>query len=520
MRAGLVGLFAVGLYLLFRFFVEALGNARGLESTGLLSADSYYHFSFAKELARTNSWIWFSNPFGTLDAEPSLFSLLASILRVFAPIYKNNLFIFDVCLASFSIYWSSVFACRVFNISNYFQAILLLLGTGGLGLLSVIRLLAPSDFMSIVFWGPGGALNWISTPEILYHALFFMGAAYRKAWLGWKLRAFHSLLFLLHPFTGVIFSVYLLNAAFFDLYGEPLREAKLSFARDYFRRVADILFASAFWVLLLTKVWPRFSNDAAFFLQIYNAVNEHFSLKAYLSIYVLAVGLLLVIFISRRGRLTTTSPLAWSWLSFGLMIGIIPLLSLLGIPIVQPLHWIRVYPYIFIMAGLHAFVLEKVRVTRFFGFISLLDVFAGLFLAAMALLVVGSPPQQVTPSQAQLVEALKSSPPMASVIVRSCKQYGELGRLEYLLTAVTSLRFSVSHSYFSPDAGIVQEKMIKCSSTTQSYPPPAVLAESGSFNESGSLVIYDMTMLRIEDLEMPPKGKEIFRNEHFMVWRR
>ena len=447
-------------FALFRLYAHSRIAASGLVDAGLLQYDSYYPLSFAQELAREGSWLWFQSPFGSGDTLPGLAHPLSSLLLLLRPLWMDHLFAFDLA-------WGTLFAA----IGGFFfgRALETIAGTGrrafalaawtilGGGIAFSLSRFFPGWFephasLYGFWWGLTWIANFVSSWELLYHALFWAGLAF---WLRARLKSAAAAglaLMILHPFSAAIFTL-TLSA----LGAESFLRDRAQFRRER-APLAVLLGAMAVTWAFYNALLPSRSADAAFFLLAYKR-NTFTVDPSVVVLYAAPSVLLLLAAWMQRYRSVKSAPGA---AAFAIVAASLLLVDLLG-PITerflpQPAHWLRVYPLAFLVlaaASFHSRPLSPRRhLLRNATFaLGLAFVVGDSILGAEASIRDLSdgprPPITLRPADFALFESLKKTSAGRLVYVRSCAGPADFPKIEYALSALTPHRVGFGHAYFS-----------------------------------------------------------------------
>jgi hypothetical protein len=459
-RIPILCLFASGLaFLAFRFYAHSRIVGAGFVDTGLLQYDSYYHLSFAHELARENSWLWFRNPFGS---EGDLVNPLASLLRVLRPLWNDHLLLFGflwgtlfAALGGYAFGRVAEAAARGSEKRTLTLALWAILG-GGIGYFFAFDATPMTSLNVGTWWGLTWTANSFAAWELLYHAVFWAGLA---AWL--RRRHDYSLLagmalMLLHPFSAAIYTL-----TIFALGTESFFADRDRFASQRTPLVilgSSMLATTGFYFVLL----PKLSPGAAFLLQVYR--NTKFSINT--PVLLLFVGpslaVLIATFLLRDRKQISGAkfegPMAFTAVA-ALLVSIEAFSFVTGKFLPQPTHWLRVYPIaFFLLAAMGIAVRESAAKNRacqgalLLAFaICLGDSILGTKASVAELVSAARAPALLNNEVAAITDALKQRPASRLIYFRECENTKDFPSFEYTLASLTPHFIGYGHAYFTKD---------------------------------------------------------------------
>jgi hypothetical protein len=454
-KAVALAVLSAGVYLCLRLAFHAQLREAGYTDGGLISYDSYYHFAFARELDRTASFLLFQNPFGSLDQKPLLFNLYSSVLSLVPPLSIPTLFIFDCAVGTLLIGLTSFFILLLMPSLGTLEHLALLFG-GGLAFIGVfLGCISESDAVFAAYWGLTYLLNQISTPEIVYHFLFFLGLfglVHRKNPI--VLLVTGTLAFL-HPFTAMLFNAALLSAWLHRWFvTRHMVNDRLEML--FFAILSLGLSAGLFGILL-----PAVSRDALYFKDIYKAAYFHVDIKLYALFLIFPAAFFFgsLLFGSRIRR--GPEDFEKFWIFSGIVIFCILMTTsyLYTDRVIQPAHWSRAYPYV-LFFGLSSLTQRPERASTpskawpplklvLLG-IALADAALGLTSVRNSLFAEKRPPLFLTQEQSQVIRMARDQSPGRFLYLRDSSNRGTLGDVEYAVMALTSQKGFLGHAFFSP----------------------------------------------------------------------
>ena len=457
--AVLSGLVYIGLRLTMH---ERIGAA-GYHDGGLLSYESYYHYAFAEEMTRTGHFLLFQNPFGSLDKQPHLFNLYASFLKIFSPLYKNNLFVFDCIFGAIFLFFTSLFLMILLSRLKIIDKAIVLFGGGIAYIVAFAGFASKGDAIWAGFWGLTYLLNQISTPEIIYHFLFFLGLlCLIKGHDFWVISVIAILTFL-HPFTSMIFDVAVISAWLYQL----IRTGKVINAR--FTLLVYALVSIIILVLLFQIYLPSVSADAKYFKRAYEKENFHIDVAQYGMFLTIPLAYCLVSFLfTKTTERTKYGETLWVFLITATFCVVMNMSYLFTDITIQPAHWSRVYPYVLLIAvgGLYSIkgtdnkpprILELAKLFLFM--IAIADSALGVKYMSEALFQEKRPPLFLTTDQKKIISKAKDLPQGMFLYLRDGKNEKQVGDFEYALMSMSPQKGFVGHRFFSPFLEILTPHM-------------------------------------------------------------
>ena len=501
--AGLSGMVYICLRLIFHEMIKAAGFRDG----GLINYDSYYHFAFAEELVRSGNDFLFQNPFGSLDQEPLLFNLYASILKLFRPLYENNLFVFDSALGALAIFMTSLFLLKLVSDLGLVEKSILLFG-GGVAFIGVsLGRISMENAVWAGYWGLTYLLNQIATPEIIYHFFFFFGLlCLIKGKDIWVLCVIPFLMFL-HPFTAMTFNVSVGSAWLYQWF----KTHKIINPRF---RVFVYAVASAIISMLLYQVYlPSMSKDAEYYKMAYENIPFYIDTLEYALFLIIPVSYCFGSLVFRKKSQSLDQP-EKLWIFAGTSIFCIAMSTshLFTDKIVQPAHWSRVFPYVLIFATGGLFVkkrngIKASRVSKLVKIcllcIAIFDSALGVKYVSEALLTEKSPPLFLTTDQVIVIEKAKDLYPGMFLYLRDSANKESVGDFEYAMMALSPQKGFLGHTHFSPFFKSISRQLYPC---RQGYRMP-----DGLLNQS-KYIIFDRKLFDVlgyEESNTIYKGKEL-----------
>ena len=464
-----------------------------LSDGGLLSYDSFYQFAFMQELLRNDAWIYFRNPFGSLDQEPLLFNLYASLLLLLQAHHFNSLYFFDVLLGTAGVTLGSYYLVRLLSPNSWQIIALTLFGSGCAYIFMEGRLLDQSE---VIYgggsWGLTYLINQLSTPEIIYHLIFFFGAYYLLVKPhDLTVVGVTILLIFLHPFTGATFFAFVGSSFVFHLWRQKSlrnKKTRLFLLCGLFVTIGALVFQ---------HMLPSISKDAAFFQSMYRT--HSFTVPPHLYLFFLALPIL---FIALAIFLLTKEDLKSIVLNETFFVFILTsffclalgLVGHLGLEVVQPAHWTRAYPFVFLF-GAAGMMMQKIEpkfsvlIGRLLS-VSLLISFSDQALAVYNVseeqLYHQRSPATVTDDDVEILNILKAQPSSSLAYFRSCQNKQTIGDLEYFFLARTHHRAHFGHVYFSPYLHHLGDAFRICDTS----PDPSSL----KLTKVGHFVIFDSSV--------------------------
>ena len=455
------GFTALAAYWLFRWYVQqqivAGGDSgAGLRSMGPLQYDTYYLYSFAQELLRENRHIFFANPFGSLDGAPFLVNGLASALALLHPLWQGDrLALFDLVVSSLSSLLSGFFfgswmrgISRQGRWPTFFLTQFVLLGGGfGFAAAAISGVERPA-LLNATHWGLSWTANAISTWELLFHAIFWWGV-----WGSCTRRSIPTVLaaiflFCLHPFSLAIYGAWIGMLAIGELCFRSAEGRRLLawFSLPCLALVAAIYFYHS-WL-------PGRSRDAAYFLSVYQHTPFVIDPTTLVAFFAFPIFFVLIAWLW-RDRHAVPNPSRPVRFALLLMAG--ALLATNFWPLVpQPAHWLRVYPFAFLVAAAATFT-PALRPKWLAPAAVILLVIAvadsALSVRSFAVALVGGRggPALLDSDFAEVLKKIARLPAGQLQILRSCHSpFANSGELEYAASALTPHRVGFGHIFFSP----------------------------------------------------------------------
>jgi hypothetical protein len=499
-------------YLSLRIFFHHLIRSEGCFDGGLLSYDSYYPFAFAQELARTGSVFLFQNPFGTLDEMPRLFNLYATFLLPFQPLFGLNLFAFDSVLGTLFTATTSFLVCRILSSLKLHEKAMVLFG-GGVAFIAVLHGKEPeSDAIFAGYWGLTYLLNEISTSEIIYHFLFFFGLYSLLARKNFSVMLVMAVLTFLHPFTAMTFNV---SALCVWLHSAAKTR---SLIHSQVRYAVYALLSTALIVLVFVIFLPSQSKDAAYMKTVYEKAHFHIGLEIYTLFLVFPVlWCLRALFLFRPARQPENSEKMWIFLGTALFCLLMSTSYLYTDQIVQPAHWSRVYPYIFLFGTAGLIARQDFRGPRRRWIlagealalcIALADSALGVGYIGKALLTEKRPPLFLTFDQAQIIKKAHELPGGRFLYLRDSSNPAFFGDFEYALMSLTHQKAFGGHAFFSP----FRDTLFR-----HSYPQRSGRGLPDKLLEVSDYIMFDKSLI----LNMtPPPGETLYEGENLALVRK
>jgi hypothetical protein len=232
------------------------------------------------------------------------------------------------------------------------------------------------------------------------------------------------------------------------------------------------MLCGAILVLVFQLYLPSVSEDARYLKTVYERVSFRIHLKDYLLFLSLPVlYLVAALFFKRKPSGSDNRETLWILAGTTLFCVIMTSSYLFTNRIVQPAHWSRVYPYVFIIiigticAGRGRAVLPT-RATMPFtlGLLAaaLVDSTLGVRYIWEAFRSQRRPPLFLTPDQAHLVEQGKQIPPGRFLYLRGCANRQVVGDFEYAMMAMSPQKSFFGHVYFSPLLPSVRSSLFPC----------------------------------------------------------
>ncbi len=462
-------------YLAVRFFLHNSFESHGFVDGGLISYDGFYHYSFVQELFRAGNGILFHNPFGTFDQQPSLFSLNALFLMPFYPLFSKNLFTFDIAMSSFWLYLSTYFLLRIAeNLKLKWQEIALMLFGGGMSFIAIyFNITYGNQAINTAWWGLNNLLNQITSVEIMYHAIFFMGLYALVNKKRKILLVIASILALLHPFTSITFGVAIAAWIAYPIIFEKKKNLQL-----YISEIISIIMLTAGSSYLYAVFLPQHSLDAAFLNKIYLDANFVVQPLTYLIALSFPVALLIIgLATSYKTHHKYDRQKVFMFASVAIFCVAMSFSFIVTNKIPQPAHWSRAYPFMFLVIVASVFLSQadlkwKQAINIFLYFclaIGLLDNMIAVNKITESLLIEHRAPSILTQDQAHIIELLKKEPSGTFLYLKDCNESLMSGDFEYAISALTSQKPPYGHFFFSPHV-IEFRKITSICDTKAQYP--------------------------------------------------
>lgn len=485
------GLAALSGFLAFRLALEASIRNTGWRTTGFLSYEAYYPLVYARELARTDSWLLFQNPFGPLDNHAGLYDGMGTLLRLGQPLWDGHLLAFDLVFGaacSFVAGW--MFTAVGVRISRQpapltVAVIALVILGGGIGFLAHA---AGAAGESGVVWGSLWGLSWTTnslvTWELGYHALFWSGVAATVYGRTTVAVALGLALLALHPFTFGVFAIF---TSCWWLANVLVHRRAMS-GRVHALMLATCVMGVAGATLYLW-ILPSLSLDAKFMHQVYTLFDLYVPF-GYLLLFALpALAVLTAILLAREpDKQTPREPAGAAFLMAAAVLAAISVSHGITDVVPQPAHWTRVYLVAFIALGalaLRPVAVPKQRtvtiVVAGLAFLGAIDTAFSITPLRDRLVDLG-PPSVVDADTAKLVSQLRHLPAKDLAYVRGCRTRNIPPSIEYTLAALTDNDLPYGHFAFSPDIDLRRRRFQLCGSVVPQPPLPAgvwVLTDRG-----------------------------------------
>lgn len=447
---------SVIVFLAIRFFLHTSFVSHGFIDGGLISYDGFYHYSFVQELMRAGNGIFFHNPFGTFDQQPSLFSLNALFLMPFYPLFSKNLFIFDIAISSFWLYLSTYFLLRIVeNLKLKWQEIALMLFGGGMSFIAIyFNITYGNQALNTAWWGLNNILNQITSVEIIYHAIFFIGMYALISKKRVTLIVVAAVLALLHPFTSITLGIAIAAWIAYPIFFEKKKNLKL-----YIPEIASIILLTACSSYLYAVFLPQHSLDAAFLNKIYLDANFVIQPLTYLIALSFPVALLLIgLATSYKSQYKFDRQKVFMFAAVALFCVMMSFSFIVTNKIPQPAHWSRAYPFMFLIIVASVFLRQsdkkwKQAINIFLYFcliIGLLDNVIAINKINESLLIEHRAPSILTQDQARIISLLKKESSGTFLYLKDCNESLMSGDFEYAISALTSQKPPYGHFFFSP----------------------------------------------------------------------
>lgn len=479
-------------FAVFRIAIETGIRGDGRVTTGMLSSDSYYPLSFARELEREGRWLLFQNPFGSSDNSPGLYDGVAVLLRLIGPLWQRHLFAFDLVVCGASALVAGYFFGRVLESvsrqDRQLTAACLVFVIFGTGVAFITHKLGLGPRRVGLQWGSQWGVSWfhtqLATWEMLYHALFWTGAfaiVTRRVRAAW---AIGVVLFLLHPFT---LGIYVLFAGATWTAHRFIRHVD---ERTQLRIFLPLLGLAIAGALVYEVLLPALSTDAEYFKKAYDV--QPFAIPTGDLLLFIAPALLVFTALAVAARQAPwvrddTSPWPFTFISFAAVLLIIAVSRHVTTAIPQPAHWTRVYLVAALVLG--GVSLPSLQAQRRKAGATAVIALAAVAIADSALsigpirndLLQFAAPAVLDESEAAVVETLRDRPSALAVYLRDCEGRDYVPALEYTLSALTDQRVVYGHAYFSPDLNRRTRLLAACPNQPRPTFPPGtyVISDPG-----------------------------------------
>lgn len=435
-------------YLIFRTILHSSINDRGFKEIGLVQYDSFYQLSFANELKRMGDLFLFKNPFGSFDSTPFLFNFQSTLLSFFSPLNINSIFTYELIIGSLACFILSLILLKLAGDCHWLIKLLILFG-GGVGFVSqFVGASSHGQMVDASFWLLTNIQNYLSLQELIYHTLFYGGIYYL---VKEKIKPAFTLFFLLslfHPFTFSLLFLAITLSGIFDL---------IRHERKFNNFYLLCLSYFAFVLIMYQYVLPQISGDAFFLKGIYQRINFRFP-PTYLAYFYCFPLLALVFLLSKLKEI-----LKWKKIFvlffvsiFCLLVNFLPSLDFLQ----QPSHYIRSYPYCFLIICFGLIWGEKITTfTKWKGalvtvlVIAVLDSALCLSRVSRFLVSTSKPPHILSSDEYKIIEALSKEPPAHFAYYKKCPDRISLEGstdFEYAVSALTLHKVKLGHIFFSP----------------------------------------------------------------------
>ena len=513
-RTVLISACGVGLYGLHRWALTHTLALDGLTTLGPENYDSFYPYAQARALFREGGFL-FHNVWGSLDAEPRLFSPVALVFSFLLPVFRWNIFVFDIFLTSTFLALSIVFLVSTFPWIKTWQWMVVFLGGGTIYVFGTIfdwNL----ELVESNFWGLTFLTNMNSSLEVFYHSIFY-GVLYLVSRGKWTNAAcWGALLVWLHPFNGSPLIVSLVVAQLWRLRDQ----AKFSLQTGVNLMILVLAGLSSWFCY--SFFLPSFSEDANFLHKIYHGFSFAVPPWEYLLSYLPAVtvitllsGFLICVRVrggSRSSQAKWNSTTALLFVVAGTCMFCV-VGAFLGLPIPQPAHWTRVYPHLALWI-LAFTLLNSVRTNAFLrllvaacSLISIVDtgLFARWYHENFAKWKSGI----ASSNDEALLKRLETLQGGRFLELKTCESAlrPTSFQMSYLVSVLTDHQVFVGHTYFSPFVGYFLKPQSWCGSglvaTIQKFDAEVLLGPCALGPEV-----------------VPVGFKEDFKSEPNCIWRR
>lgn len=449
--------------------------SHGYVDGGLISYDAFYHYSFVQELMRAGNGILFHNPFGTFDQQPSLFSLNALFLMPFYSLFNKNLFIFDVAMSSFWLYISTYFLLKTTEgLKLTWQEITIMLFGGGMSFIAIyFNITYGNQALNTAWWGLNYVLNQITSVEIMYHAIFFMGMYTLVKQKRKILLVLAILLAVLHPFTSITLGVAITAWVLFPVIIEKKKKLHI-----YKAEIVSIFILTVGTSFLYAILLPYYSRDAAFLNKIYLDANFVINPLSYLITLSFPIALIIIgLSTSYKKTIKQNRHEIFMFAVVALFCIAMNFSFIFTNKIPQPAHWSRAYPFMFLVIVASALLKQsniksKQAITIFiylFLVISLVDNVIAVRKIGESLLIEHRAPSILTQDQARIISLLKKEPSGRFLYLKDCDESLMSGDFDYAVSALTQQKPPYGHFFFSPH--VVQfRKITSICDTKVTYP--------------------------------------------------
>ncbi len=437
------------IYLLYRALIMLVTTQSGREFSGIENYDTLYLYSYAREILESRA-LFFHNVWFSLDSEPHLFSPLALLLSILMATFANSIVLSDLFFGLASIFFGCYFLAATFPVLKLRQW-LAVFGAGSFVFIVSSFVHTDGTEPSSMFWGLTFVTNLNSTPEIFFHGIFFcvLFLLYQNKLVWGGILA--GALVWVHPFNGLMAIAML--TAFLLLNWRTKGTSEL---RPTVIALTICGLLAATYSFYIDVYLPEVSLDARFMRQAYDNFDPYIAPWEY-TLTLLPPLLLTFIFV-RRGfnfkMFVVQNTLLSACLiasAIALLIGLSPVF---GLDLVQPAHWTRVYPHLFLWILFFSVSDVPTSMTRWIAKVIIL-----LCLADSAIYLkqyfeiqrnsrIASLPKRVV----QVLHRLNSEPQGLLLEIKPCQLRYPSRPLdfEYLTTAFTHHNVLAGHLYFSP----------------------------------------------------------------------